>query len=117
MRIEFVGFAPLGRSGRSSLLRPISAFVGAAGVIACLALAGEAAAQDAEDTDVKTPEPVASGIGSSGEKICRYEDVTGSRMRKRVCQTAEQWEARERASKSLARELDGRAVRGQSDGP
>lgn len=67
---------------------------------------GQAAAQEAgaPASTQATPAP-----GKSG-KVCRYEDVTGSRMKKRICYTPEQWEARERAAKELVRELDGKSI-------
>ena len=40
----------------------------------------------------RTPE--ANGTASSGERqICVREALTGSRMRRRVCKTAREWEA------------------------
>mgnify|MGYP003575480450 FL=1 len=54
--------------------------------------------------------PVAEG------KVCQYEDVTGSRMRKRICFTPEQWDARERAAKELVRELDSKPIGRNGDG-
>ncbi|MBV2208644.1 MAG: hypothetical protein KUL77_03650 [Thermomonas sp.] len=43
-------------------------------------------------------------------KVCQSEEVTGSRMKKRVCLTPEQWEARERAGKELKREMDSKPI-------
>lgn len=57
---------------------------------------GPAVAQEASET--ATP-------NKSG-KICKQEVVTGSRMKKKVCHTPEQWAAREQAGKDLTRDLD-----------
>lgn len=66
----------------------------------------------AQETGGTTPAVQAEGAkpGKQG-KICRFEDVTGSRMRKRICHTQEQWDARERAAQNLVRELDAKPVR------
>ena len=66
----------------------------------------------AQETDEVAPN-ASAGTAEAGkqEKICRFEDVTGSRMRKRICHTQEQWDARERAAQSLVRELDAKPVR------
>ena len=50
--------------------------------------------------------------GKNG-KVCEYEAVTGSRMKKKICFTPEQWEARQRAAKQLTRELDNRSIIGE----
>ena len=66
----------------------------------------------AQEADETTPTVSADGARpGKQEKICRFEDVTGSRMRKRICHTQEQWDARERAAEDLVRELDGKPVR------
>jgi len=76
---------------------------------ACVLAFAPAAAQE---TDGTTPVAQAeSARPNKDEKICRVEDVTGSRMRKRICHTQEQWDARERAAQNLVRELDGKPVR------
>lgn len=93
----------------------------------CLALAlllsiGQAGAQEAAQGAVQEVEESASTSSPLSDvqirngKVCQYEDVTGSRMRRRVCHTPEQWEARERAAKTIARELDSRPVRGRNEG-
>ena len=71
---------------------------------------GQAVAQEAQETAV-VPSSMPTSSGRSA-KVCRHEDVTGSRMRKRVCHTPEQWEARERAAKAAVRELDDKPVAG-----
>lgn len=48
-------------------------------------------------------------------RICEYEDITGSRMKKRICLTPEQWEARQKAAKDFARELDAKPVAKDGD--
>lgn len=76
---------------------------------------GQVAAQDAAGpASVEGAAPSAAETspvkpGKNG-KVCQYEDVTGSRMKKRICYTPEQWEARERAAKELVRELDAKPV-------
>ena len=72
----------------------------------------QASAQEAEEVAHSEAASVAAPVvqPEQAERVCSYEDVTGSRMRKRVCRTAEQWEARERAAKGLARELDAKPV-------
>lgn len=67
---------------------------------------GPAAAQEPGETAAERT-PAKPG---KSNKVCKHEAVTGSRMKKRVCYTPEQWEARERASKSMARELDSRPI-------
>ena len=93
------------RPGGHPALHLMLSFVAAAGVLAF----GPAAAQETDGTP-----PVAqaeSARPNKDGKICRVEDVTGSRMRKRICHTQEQWDARERAAQNLVRELDGKPVR------
>lgn len=59
----------------------------------------------AEDAPARpAPQPDKNG------KICQYEDVTGSRMKKRICMTPEQYEARQRAAREAVRELDARSI-------
>ncbi|WP_310151884.1 hypothetical protein [Luteimonas sp. 3794] len=86
-------------------------------LVAGLSFVGPAVAQDVqvspENTNVQAAAPVPS---STSAKVCRFEDVTGSRMRKRVCHTPEQWDARERAAQAAVRELDGKSVAGSEDG-
>ena len=82
------------------------------GVLSSAPVAAQEAqgAQKAEEAAV-TPSAMATGSGRSA-RVCRYEDVTGSRMGKRVCRTSEQWEARERSAKAAVRELDNKPVAG-----
>ncbi|WP_149194827.1 hypothetical protein [Luteimonas suaedae] len=73
---------------------------------------GQVFAQDAADlASVPAAEQTSPSArtGSNG-KVCHYEVVTGSRMKKRVCHTPEQWEARERAARDLVREIDGKSL-------
>lgn len=68
----------------------------------------------------ETPEPApsqasaeqaaASPKAGRNGKVCQLEDVTGSRMKKRICYTPEQWAARERSGKQMVRELDGKLM-------
>lgn len=76
----------------------------AAGLLAL----GQAVASDPAATDASAA-PATPKTGKS-DKVCTYEVVTGSRLKKRVCLTPEQWAARERAAKELGRELDARPV-------
>lgn len=69
---------------------------------------GQAAAQEAGDP--ASAQASASVKPGKNGKVCQLEDVTGSRMKKRICYTPEQWEARERAAKEVVRELDARPV-------
>lgn len=89
------------------------------GIVVATALAGisqaSAAVQSAPAHDGATDAGSTPNVGKKG-KICRTEDVTGSRMPKRVCHTPEQWEARERAGREAVRELDARAVGRQEGG-
>lgn len=75
--------------------------------------AGQAMAQEAEQAPAPAQAVAPDDLNRNG-KVCRVEDVTGSRMRKRVCHTPEQWEARERAAYRAVRELDSRSI-GRSD--
>jgi len=56
------------------------------------------------------PQPERNG------KICEYEDVTGSRMKKRVCMTPEQYEARQRAAREAVREMDAKPIPKMGEG-
>lgn len=77
---------------------------------------GQAAAQEADESDsAQVAAPAGAKVGKNG-KVCEYEAVTGSRMKKRVCYTPEQWEARERASKQMTRELDNRSIGADAHG-
>jgi hypothetical protein len=49
-------------------------------------------------------------------KVCQYEDVTGSRMKKRVCYASAEWEAREQAAKAMVREMDGKSIPRDANG-
>lgn len=84
-------------------------------VIIGLLSIGQAAAQEAEEAVSAQASTPVIGPGRNG-KVCEYEDVTGSRMRKRVCYTPAQWEARERAAKELVRELDGKPIGRNGEG-
>lgn len=68
---------------------------------------GQVAAQGAADAAATAAGQASPSVkADKAEKVCEYEVVTGSRMKKRVCYTPEQWEARQRAGKELTRELD-----------
>ena len=82
--------------------RHVSHVLVAAAVMGLLTL-GQAMAQEAETDASEAP---AMPVPGKNGKVCQYEDVTGSRMKKRVCHTPEQWEARERAARDMVRELD-----------
>lgn len=70
----------------------------------------------AQETDDNVSEENSDSVASGGDgKVCQYEDITGSRMRKRVCHTPERWEAREMAAKNLVRELDAKPVAGENN--
>lgn len=84
-----------------------------------LLVAGQAAAQEAGEPDsAQAAVPAASQTARPGKdgKVCEYQVVTGSKMKKKVCHTAEQWEARERAAKQMTRELDGKAIGADANG-
>ena len=104
MRLPF----PVPRSRR--FLRPGVLYCGLV-VAATLSGVGQvsAAVQDAPVQDDATEVASAPKVNKNG-KICKTEDVTGSRMPKRVCYTPEQWEARQRAGRDAVRELDARSV-------
>jgi len=72
--------------------------------------AAQGAVQDVEASSLAPSLPPDAQIRNG--KVCQYEDVTGSRMRRRVCHTPERWKARERGSKALVRELDSRPIKG-----
>ncbi|MCD9005040.1 hypothetical protein LDO31_02080 [Luteimonas sp. XNQY3] len=69
---------------------------------------GHTTAQEAEQP--AAAQAVAPNNPGRNGKVCRSEDVTGSRMRKRVCYTPEQWDARQRAAREAVRNLDNRPV-------
>ena len=88
------------------LLMPAAAIV--------LLSVGHVAAQEAPD-----PDPLqmsAPAKASRNGKVCQLEGVTGSRMKKRVCYTPQQWEAREAAAKAMVRELDGKSIPKDANG-
>lgn len=72
--------------------------------------AGQAPAQPAVAADRQAEQSEKTG------KVCQYEEVTGSRMKKRLCYTPEQWAARERAAKEMTREMDGKPVGKDANG-
>lgn len=72
--------------------------------------AGQASAQPAVAADRQAEQPEKTG------KVCQYEEVTGSRMKKRLCYTPEQWAARERAAKEMKREMDGKPIGKDANG-
>ena len=81
---------------------------------------GAVTAQDVTDaapaqmpTAQPTRPPAKSG---KSRKVCEYEDVIGTRMKKRICLTPEQWEAREKAAKDFVREMDGKPLPKDSNG-
>lgn len=85
-----------------------------AGAAVALLFAGHAAAQEAADADsAQASAPTKPGRNG---KVCQLEDVTGSRMKKRVCYTPEQWEAREADAKAMVRELDGKSIPKDANG-
>jgi|GEM_PF-764201 len=72
---------------------------------------GQAWAQDATAPAEGQPgnrQAVSADPLNKNGKVCKREDVTGSRMPKRVCYTPDQWEARERAAREAVREMDAR---------
>lgn len=77
-------------------------------VVTGLLSVGQVSAQDTEGS-ASDPASTPAAPNRHG-KVCEYEVVTGSRMKKRVCYTPEQWAARERAGKELTRELNDRAI-------
>lgn len=73
-------------------------------------LAAAQSAAEAAPAQATAPTAQQAVKPSRGDKVCQYEDVTGSRMKKRVCYTAEQWEVRERTAKELKREMDSKPI-------
>ena len=78
---------------------------------------GPALAQAADKPPADEPAETAQANATQGKsagteqrKICRYETTIGTRMRKKVCQTPEQWEARQQAGKNLRREMDDKPI-------
>ncbi|TYT25694.1 hypothetical protein FZO89_05170 [Luteimonas viscosa] len=85
-----------------------------AGAIIGLLSIGQAMAQEAvEPASTQASKPTKPGKNG---KVCQLEDVTGSRMKKRVCYTPAQWEARESAAKAMVRELDGKSIPKDANG-
>lgn len=72
------------------------------------ALAQEAVPANATHADASAAEQAPRS--EKKDKVCKSEDVIGSRMKKRVCYTPEEWEERERAAKELKREMDAKPV-------
>ena len=81
------------------------------GTVTAQDVTGAAPAQT--PTAQPTTPPAKSG---KSHKVCEYEDVIGTRMKKRICLTPEQWEAREKAAKDFVREMDGKPLPKDSNG-
>lgn len=80
---------------------------------------GQAAAQAAVGPTSAQPNVAADRQAEPSEKngkVCQYEIVTGSRMKKRICYTPEQWAARELAAKALKREMDDKPISKDANG-
>ena len=81
-----------------------------------MVVTGSAMAQQVQQQATQQAPQLSSGAGTStskqdsSSKVCEYEKVTGSRMKKRVCYTSEQWKARQQAAKDTAREIDRKPV-------
>ena len=78
-----------------------------AGVVGSLSIGSALARQSAEAARASPPE--AAGQDRHA-KVCEYELVTGSRMRKRVCMTQEQRDARMNAGREVTRELERKEI-------
>ncbi len=78
---------------------------------------GPAVAQQAPQQVLQMGSDEAATVAKPGanSKVCEYEKVTGSRMKKRVCYTPEQWEARQHAAKDAKREMDAKPM-GRTEG-
>ncbi|MBD9367252.1 hypothetical protein [Xanthomonas sp. XNM01] len=62
-------------------------------------------------SDAAAVEPAAEAPKEDGnEKVCKATEVTGSRFRKRVCHTREQWREIELATERQMREFDRQPV-------
>lgn len=121
MHIYFVGSirrsnAPASHSPwQWSIHHPLFAIVTVIGFLTI----GQAVAQEAEEpTSAQAETTVAQQAVVTGRngRVCRYEDVTGSRMKRRICYTPKRWEARERAAQELVRELDAKPIGRNVDG-
>lgn len=113
MRIDSVGVACLISFPAASKAQVVIRRLSLAVLVGALSCVGQVAAQEVEASAAPQPStPVTTG---REDKVCHYEDVTGSRMKRRVCHTQERWEAQERAGKTLMRELDNRPVRGDQN--
>ena len=115
MHVHFAGSAGLSAvpAARARTRRRGSHLLVAVATFGLLSI-GQAVAQEAEEA-VVAPAPASARPAGNG-KVCEYEDVTGSRMRKRVCYTPEQWQSRERAAKDAVREMDGKAIGERHEG-
>ena len=82
-----------------------------AGVVVSLSI-GPALARQSAEAAVASP-PEAAGQDRHA-KVCEYELVTGSRMRKRVCMTQEQRDERMNAGREAARELERKEIAADS---
>jgi hypothetical protein len=80
------------------------------GQVAAQAAAGSTSAQPTLAVDRQVEPSEKNG------KVCQYEIVTGSRMKKRICYTPEQWAARELAAKALKREMDDKPISKDANG-
>ena len=117
MRTRFPGFIQLANVAvaHAPCLRRCRLLALAAASIGLLAL-GQAMAQEAPRADAaqvaaeQNPRTASARRGGRDGQVCHYEEVTGSRMKKRVCFTPEQLEARERAGRQLVRDLDAKPL-------
>jgi len=104
--------APAASEPRRRHIRHLLFAIAATGLLSI----GQVAAQEADEpVTAQAAAPAGVKPGKNG-KVCEYEVVTGSRMKKRVCYTPEQWEARERAGRELTRELDGKSIGADAHG-
>jgi len=120
MRVYFFGSSS--QSGVSGVAAPRSRCIRrlllTLGVFVLLP-SGQVAAQDAAGLTSAQPTGTSERLAGQAEKngkVCQYEVVTGSRMKKRVCYTPEQWAARESAAKQLTREMDGKSISKDANG-
>jgi len=108
MRVLSTGSAELSMLSAARTRARRSCHLMVALAVSGLLSTGQVVAQEAQEP--ASAEASGSPTKDRKGKICQYEEVTGSRMKKRVCHPPEQWEAREKAAKDMVRELDAKPV-------
>ena len=97
----------------------MKSFILPALILSLLPMAATAQQASPAETPTITAAPEAAVVKNAGakeKKECRSEEVTGSRFKKKICFTPEQWAERDRHTREFMQELDSRAVKRDGNG-